>query len=135
MDVHTLSMNMANQAAASGGTQGTLNVQNADTAAVASKTGSGDTVDISPEARIKAAVSGTVQPTSANSDTTLTTRIAKLQKQLQQEQGSSNLDPDEKRSAIAALRNQIQMLQSQQPKSAKAGAGGTPASSLTTTHA
>lgn len=132
MDVNSLSKTVVNLAAASGGTQGTLNVQNNDSA-TASKAGSGDSVDISPEARLKAAASGSAQPASAQVNPALTTRITKLQKQLQQAQGSSNLDPDEKRAAIAALRSQIQMLQGQLPKSSSASSAA--ASTLTTSHA
>ena len=132
MDVHTLSTTMANQAGASAGTQSTVNVQKADNDG-ASKTGSGDTVDLSAEGRAKAA-SGAAQP--AQGDTSnLTSRITKLQKQLQQEMGSSNQPDDKKKAAIAALRNQIMLLQSQLPKSGSGSTGGASASTLSTSHA
>ena len=113
MDVTTLSTSMVNQAAASGGVQGNLSVQKPAIDAEAPKT-NGDTVDLSPEARAKATATN-VAP-AATDTSNITTRITKLQKQLQQEQGSSNLPDDKKRSEMAALRSQIMMLQSQLQK-------------------
>ncbi|MDR3640753.1 MAG: hypothetical protein P4L39_05475 [Humidesulfovibrio sp.] len=131
MDLHTLDATGTAQASSAAGAQGTLNTQKATQGK--SESSSGDTVSISAEGLAKAAASGTQ---AASTDSSTTARITKLQKQLQQVQGSS-LPDDKKRSEEATLRDQIQMLQSQQPKSgaASASASSSSGASMTTSHA
>lgn len=117
MDIHTLSTSMINQATAAVGAQGTLQVQSAN-ADNASTTSGGDSVKISDEARTKATASAPATPSEASSSAqgttdTLARRVAKLQKQLQQEQGASE-SPEDKAGHLSTLRAQIRQLQSQQ---------------------
>jgi|GEM_PF-1174987 hypothetical protein len=116
------------QATATAGTTGSLNVQKAE-AKEKSEASTGDTVDISAEARVKAAGNGAHVASSSGTDSSVAARITKLQKQLQQVQGSSDLPDDKKRSEEATLRGQIQMLQSQQPKTAAASTTASASSS------
>ena len=137
MDLHNLNAASENQAAATSGSQGTLNVQKGDADSKSTPSASStDTVDISAEARAKAAGSSAAVASSSDSDSGISARITKLQKQLQQIQGASDLPEDQKRSQIATLRTQIQTLQSQEPKSGtNTASSGASASSLTPPHA
>jgi hypothetical protein len=135
MDIHTLSTSMVNQAAA--GAQGALHVQQAN-AASAGETNAGDSVTISEAARAKAASTpaapGAASAAASGSATqstadTLARRVAKLQKQLQQEQGAGD-SPEDKAGKLATLRSQIRQLQSQQKNS-----GGDAATSYHIKHA
>ncbi|MBU1040088.1 MAG: hypothetical protein KKF77_03185 [Proteobacteria bacterium] len=118
MDINTLSTTMVNQAVAAVGAQTIPQAQPAN--ADASAKAGGDSVNLSDEARAKAA--NTPVASSSNSESssaaqstadTLARRIAKLQKQLQQEQGSRQ-DAEDKTSKMTNLRAQIRQLQNQQ---------------------
>ncbi|MDQ7835130.1 MAG: hypothetical protein RDU24_07085 [Humidesulfovibrio sp.] len=116
MDIQTLSSVMANQATQAVGLQVPQNTQptNADNPGKAS---GGDSIEISEAARAKAASApaASSEGSSAAQSTadTLARRIAKLQKDLQREQGSDQT-PEEKASHLANLRGQIRQLQNQQ---------------------
>ena len=134
MDIQTLSTSMGNQAVASAITPGTMNVPKADDGGTA-KAKSGDTVDISAEARVASASSTSAQPSTPPSTSTsdfVAKRITKLQQQLQQLQGSANLPDEEKRSKVTALRSQIMQLQNQEKTGG--GSAGTAATPLKTSH-
>lgn len=128
MDIQALSANMVNQATAAVGLQAPLPVQQPPDENPG-KSSSGDSVNISDVARAKAAAA--VPPAAdgtQNSADSLARRIAQLQKQLQQEQGS-DLSDQEKGGQLSTLRSQILHLQSQQ-KASVGSTGGTAAAPL-----
>lgn len=117
MDIQTLSAVMANQATQTVGLQGAQQVQPVN-AEGAGKTSVGDSVHISEAARAKAAnapaTTGNGNPSATQSTAdALARRIAKLQKELQREQGSDQ-SAEEKSGHLATLRGQIRQLQNQQ---------------------
>ncbi|MDO9631474.1 MAG: hypothetical protein Q7I92_06200 [Humidesulfovibrio sp.] len=128
MDISTLSTSMINQATTAVSTQVPLHAQQAP-AENPGKSSSEDSVNISDVARAKAAAATppAADGTQSTADS-LARRIAKLQKQLQQEQGSDMSD-QEKSGQLATLRSQILHLQSQQ-KASVGSIGGTEAAPL-----
>jgi len=120
MDIQTLSTVMVNQATQAVGVQAPQQAQQAS-AADPGKSGEGDSVNISEAARAKAATTPAASNTEASSAAqstadTLARRIAKLQKELQREQGSGQT-PEEKSGHLSNLRGQIRQLQSLQKNS------------------
>ncbi|MBU1229387.1 MAG: hypothetical protein KKA55_14275 [Proteobacteria bacterium] len=119
MDIQTLSTIMGNQAAAASGMAGFAPAQATQPEGAGKP--DGDSVNISEAARAKAASAPAASDSDASSAAqstadTLARRIAKLQKELQREQGS-DLSAEEKSGHLTTLRSQIRQLQNQQKNS------------------